>query len=249
MKIKRCNRCHNEKDLINFAKNKRSKDGLNPTCRDCKKEISLKKIKFNQENRLIPESGVKVCNKCKEDKSSDKFCKNKNTIDGYHRYCKLCKTKENIQNQEYNINYYYSNKENYTNIYYPKQNITKKTRYENDPVYKVSILLRNRLSKILKRENIYKNNTTVKLLGCSFKEFKQYIESKFMLGMTWNNLGEIWELDHIIPISKFNLLVEENQLICFNYKNLQPLFKTTEIAESFGYTDQIGNRNKSNKII
>jgi hypothetical protein len=28
---------------------------------------------------------------------------------------------------------------------------------------------------------------------------------------------------------------------------MQPLFKTTEIAESFGYMDEIGNRNKLNK--
>ena len=65
--------------------------------------------------------------------------------------------------------------------------------------------------------------------------------------MTWDNHGEIWEIDHIIPCSKFNLTEEKQQKECFHYTNLQPLFKTTKIAESFGYNDQIGNRNKSNK--
>jgi len=29
------------------------------------------------------------------------------------------------------------------------------------------------------------------------------------------------------------------------YTNLQPLFKTTEIAKSLGYINEMGNRNKS----
>ena len=39
----------------------------------------------------------------------------------------------------------------------------------------------------------------------------------------------------------------EEQKQCFHYTNLQPLFKTTEIAEQYGYINEIGNRNKGNK--
>ena len=65
--------------------------------------------------------------------------------------------------------------------------------------------------------------------------------------MTWENYGSVWEIDHIKPISKFDFSVEENIFQAFNYNNTQPLFKTTEIAKSFGFEDQIGNRNKLNK--
>ena len=41
--------------------------------------------------------------------------------------------------------------------------------------------------------------------------------------MTWQNYG-IWHIDHIQPLSKFNLLKLEQQKIAFNYKNLQPLW-------------------------
>jgi hypothetical protein len=58
--------------------------------------------------------------------------------------------------------------------------------------------------------------------------------------MNCENYGEVWEVDHIIPLSKEG---------SFNYKNTQPLFKTTKIAESFGYVGYIGNRNKSNKLL
>jgi hypothetical protein len=63
--------------------------------------------------------------------------------------------------------------------------------------------------------------------------------------MTWSNHGEIWEIDHIKPCSSFNLADIEQQKQCFHYSNTQPLFKTTEIAESLGYENEIGNRNKS----
>ena len=69
----------------------------------------------------------------------------------------------------------------------------------------------------------------------------------FKPGMSWENYGKIWEIDHIKPCDSFDLTKLEEQQKCFHYTNLQPLFKTTEIAESFGYINQIGNRNKSNK--
>jgi hypothetical protein len=66
--------------------------------------------------------------------------------------------------------------------------------------------------------------------------------------MNWDNHKIIWEIDHIKPISLFNLTNLEEQKQCFHYTNMQPLFKTTEIAKSFNYVE-IGNRNKSNKYL
>ena len=65
--------------------------------------------------------------------------------------------------------------------------------------------------------------------------------------MTWENHGKIWEIDHILPCASFDLTILEEQKKCFHYTNMQPLFTTTEIAKSFGYIDQIGNKNKGKK--
>jgi hypothetical protein len=65
--------------------------------------------------------------------------------------------------------------------------------------------------------------------------------------MNWENQGMVWEMDHIKPCDSFNLGILEEQYKCFHYTNIQPLFKTTEIAEQNGYKNEIGNRNKSNK--
>ena len=49
--------------------------------------------------------------------------------------------------------------------------------------------------------------------------------------MTIDNYGE-WEIDHIIPISSFDLTKKENQILCFNYKNLQPLWAEDNLKKS-----------------
>lgn len=73
-----------------------------------------------------------------------------------------------------------------------------------------------------------KNNKTEIILGCSFEEFKLYLESKFEDWMNWENRGLYngefnygWDIDHIIPLS---IAKSEEELIKLNhYTNLQPL--------------------------
>ena len=116
--------------------------------------------------------------------------------------------------------------------------------YKTDPQRKIKNLLRNRLVELLKKTKTNKSKSSLILLGCEVGFIKEYMESKFLPEMSWENHGEIWEIDHIIPCSSFDLTKEEEQQKCFHYTNLQPLFKTTQIAESFGYENYIGNRNK-----
>jgi hypothetical protein len=140
----------------------------------------------------------------------------------------------NKRNREYSKNHYKANPERYK-IYMTE-------RYKNDPQTKLSLLLRVRLNNALKQ--IDKSDKSFNLLGCTIEEYKQYLETQFKPEMNWDNHGLVWEIDHIIPCSLFDLTDIEQQKQCFYYTNLQPLFKTTEIAESFGY-NELGNRNKS----
>jgi hypothetical protein len=119
-------------------------------------------------------------------------------------------------------------------------------RYKNNDQFRLGIILRNRFKQAIKGFNIDNIKT---LIGCSIEEFKIYLEKQFLPEMSWENHGNIWEIDHIKPCASFDLTCETQQKECFHYTNVQPLFKTTEIAENFGHIDQIGNRNKSNKLI
>ena len=53
---------------------------------------------------------------------------------------------------------------------------------------------------------------------------KNHIESLFEIWMNWENwTSDGWVLDHIRPCASFNLLYEDEQLTCFNYRNLRPI--------------------------
>jgi len=104
-------------------------------------------------------------------------------------------------------------------------------RYKNNVNYKLQCILRCRLNKALK--NNYKTGSAVRDLGCSIEEFKGHIERLFQPGMFWHNHGiKGWHIDHIIPLSSFDL-GDENQLkeAC-HYTNLQPLWCYDNLRKS-----------------
>jgi hypothetical protein len=91
-----------------------------------------------------------------------------------------------------------------------------------DPAFRILKNLRSRIRVAIKG---VKSDTTENLLGCTIPEFKAYLESKFLPGMSWENYGKFgWHIDHIIPCAKFDLTTEEGQRACFIYTNQQPLF-------------------------
>ena len=115
---------------------------------------------------------------------------------------------------------------------YSKANKDKfNNRYKTDIQYKLSKLLRNRLQKSLK--NKWKSGSAIKDLGCTIDELKTHLESKFQLGMTWDNWGfEGWHIDHIKPLASFDLTDREQFLIACHYTNLQPLWAKDNMAKS-----------------
>jgi hypothetical protein len=118
-----------------------------------------------------------------------------------------------------------------TNILRRKRKYNKEHRKENsaytarkrklDINFKLASNLRSRMRTAIK--NNQKAGSAVRDLGCSIEFLKQYITAKFYDGMTWNNWGMVWELDHIIPLFKFDLTNREEFLEACHYTNLQPL--------------------------
>lgn len=97
-----------------------------------------------------------------------------------------------------------------------------KFKFKNDPLF----ALKKRLRTLIRgsfRKSGYTNFTmkTESIVGISYNEFKIYMESKFVNGMSWDNRGE-WHIDHIIPLSSAK---SEDELIALShYTNLQPLW-------------------------
>ena len=60
--------------------------------------------------------------------------------------------------------------------------------------------------------------------------------------MNWDNyLQHGWHLDHIRPCATFDLKDEEKQKVCFNWRNLQPLWGRENVikSESYDLADEV----------
>ena len=132
-----------------------------------------------------------------------------------------------------------ANKERYKEYYKKYREINKErlSKAKNDwakneratnPLYKLKINTRTLVGQSIRKKGYTKNSKTQAILGCSFEDFKQHLESKFEPWMTWNNYGlyngELnygWDIDHVIPNSSG---ITEDEIIQLNhYTNLQPL--------------------------
>ena len=104
------------------------------------------------------------------------------------------------------------------------RNNWKKKQFLNKTDYVIKERISKRIRQALKSQKVRKDNSALFYLGCSIEDARIHIESKFAKNMNWENYGE-WELDHIRPCASFDLKKESEQLKCFNFKNLQPLWK------------------------
>ena len=77
-----------------------------------------------------------------------------------------------------------------------------------------------------------KSLNTMMLLGCEIDYLLYHIQEQFTHGMSWDNYGiGGWEMDHIKPCSLFDLSKKSEQLKCFYYTNLQPLWAEENIRK------------------
>jgi hypothetical protein len=208
-------------------------------CKKCHIESSKTYSKKSyQENKEQKKQAVKEYRQKNKDKinktEKEYYKKNKSRIKQYY-----IDNKEHIlpKIKEYSSQPYIKEKtKEYMHTY-------QKNRYATDLLFKLSNTLRARINSALKTDS--KKSKSFDLLGCSVEEYKIYIEQQFKEGMSWENWGNVWEIDHIKPCSSFDLIDLDHQKQCFNFKNTQVLFKTTEIAQQHGYINEIGNRNKN----
>jgi hypothetical protein len=219
METKVCSKCKEEKNVCEFGKAKKSKDGLLHCCKKCNNERSKKYVKENYEKTLESQRNWR--------KKNPEWVKNINA-------------KNYTNNKEYNNfrvkKWYESNPEKrkeYREKHKPRKLERRKERRSDDPIFNIINRVRGRLYKYLKSNNIVKTNKTFEIVGCTPEFLKEHLEKQFVGGMNWENRDE-WHIDHIIPLSSAK--TEEDIYKLCHYTNLQPLW-----AEE--------NMKKSNKII
>lgn len=94
-------------------------------------------------------------------------------------------------------------------------------RCKRDPVFRIKMNLRNRARKMMVSNQV----SISRAIGCNSEQLRKHFESQFKPGMTWDNYGSHWVIDHIIPLSAYDLSIPEHVLEANHYTNLQPLTK------------------------
>lgn len=94
-------------------------------------------------------------------------------------------------------------------------------------------IIQTSIGSALTKSRNKKGSRTLLLLGCSIQHLREHFQSKFQPGMSWQNMGRHgWHIDHIRPCSSFDLSKLEEQMKCFHWTNLQPLWERENIQKS-----------------
>lgn len=224
---KKCSKCKDEKLLSFFYNNRRHLFGKAPYCKEChKKEQKARTTKYKERYKAISRAYYWKNRERELLKGKKRYIKNKDKIQVRHK-------KWREDNKEYMADYhkkwYAKNR---------KDKLAKNYKWErnqskSNPIFKIRKNLRIRVYNVIK--NNVKSASIMKLLGCSIEFLKSYIEKRFVPGMTWENYGPCWHIDHKKPCALFDFSKEDDQKKCFHYTNLQPLFAIDNMRKHAKY--------------
>lgn len=235
---KTCSKCSNTKDVTLFIKERN-------ICKPC--DNNRKKLQYHNSGET---AGDKICTQCSVSKNVSEFIKNRNICkvcnndrrkqryqtDETHRaqQVKLAtkfKTNKRIERQDIEklhqeIIGIDNTKCRYCceikpNTRFRKNRIKCKDCERDHPETKFIRSIRSRIHIGLTRTT-KKSKHTIEYLGCSMEEYFKWIMT-YSAEYTLENYGKEWHIDHVIPVSKFDLFDLKEQLFAFNWMNTMPL--------------------------
>ncbi len=217
------------------------------TCKKClePKPLDKEHFKLNHNKRYNKSYFETVCKSCRNkqwNEAEKKRLEDPNYLDKKRsrmsRY-----SKEHYAN---NLDYYHARnvrlKDHYAEMkrkeygtpeYKEKERLRHKKRWAN-PTHRVSKLMSNKVNQMVKDKSY---DSWVNCVPYTLKELMDHLEKQFRPGMSWENYGPIWHIDHIRPVSWFTFDSKDDPQFkeCWALTNLQPLFKQENLAKSDRY--------------
>ena len=194
--MKVCKTCNNKKDIAFFHKQESTKDGLRPSCKECRSSERKANYEKNKEKVKLQSKQWYEENKEKKLATSKKW-KEENS----HHYRK--------QQAEYGRK---NNKEIVAR---------KREKRKSCPITAMVCIVRSRIKNALLATGERKTNKTFDMIGCSADELKTHIERQFLKGMDWSKRSEI-HIDHIVPLSSAK--TKEDMIKLCHFTNLRPVW-------------------------
>lgn len=243
-----CKTCNEEKNITLFQKQRAN-------CKEC---VNKRKRVINT---IFDENQKKLCIKCNDEKPISRFrpssnvCKDcvnnrmRTYFKGYYEQNKVrLKEIEKIRNEklaerldmdsikicnecslEKKQREFRLNRKNCLDCERKYHKEFKMDKRHNDILFRIIDNCRTRLSYSVKK---LKNNSTIEYLGVKDTFLITWLEFCLDEKMSFDNYGEYWHVDHVIPVSRFNIKTEDEIYICFNWKNLSPLSAKENLTKS-----------------
>ena len=167
----------------------------------------------------------KKCGNCNTEKTLDQFrvCTDKRCGVSYPcSWCKECERKRALERYKQNREACMKKNKEYKKNNPDKINETRRIWMRNRMKDNVERIKRD--LKCLISAKIKKTKHTTEYLGTSVSLIVKWLEWNFDDGMNWENHGTLWQIDHTQAINTFNLLDGDQCMLCFNWKNLMPMY-------------------------
>ena len=179
---------------------------------------------------------MKTCPQCQQTKPSSAYSKKRSAKDGLQTYCKDC-SKEYRTN---NSNKLKEQRKEYKGRpeYKERYNERTRERYKNNPQsrlrIKVSVETRNVLLGVHSYGHAVSEQYGIKKVGLTTIQYREYTESLWTEGMSWDNYGHgegKWTIDHIRPKNFYDLTDPELYRKCSYYTNTQPMWYMDNVSK------------------
>lgn len=206
IETKQCSKCKNVLSIEHFELRADTKK-YRGDCKQCRnayvKQYKSERLTGKREKKTVTiENDSKQCRVCQVVKPLEEFPTRK-TAHGFRHECKQCK--------QLTMSAYYQT----------TYNAVRRQRMRNDINRRLARAQRNYIYKCLTQFK-NKKQSSLQYLHCSLSHLKDWLEFQFIEDMSWSNYGNLWTVDHVLPLSEFNLDDEKEQYIAFDWKNLQP---------------------------
>jgi hypothetical protein len=254
---KKCSSCNEIKELDGNFYYKRSADKYESKCNDCMVHYrrKLKPLTKKMEIRYsLHEQQLKKCPGCETIKPYSDYGVNKKAFGGIMAICKICKSesdkkyRENPLHRQKNLD---RKKDYYERTKHTERHKENERRHRERRDYKVEYE-RNRSDEfrrfrqslrqltnvhLKKRKDwVKKDSKTNDLLGADYFVVKEFIGRQFLKGMTWDNHGKVWHIDHVIPLDAAGKDPDKLKRLCY-YENLSPMWKTDNLRKGYKVPD------------
>ena len=198
-----CSKCQEEKTVDNFY----TRGAICCQCNNTKRREKYKNDEDHRKNLIKKASNFKH-EKVIENQKIKAEEQNKIGID--NKQCRYCYEIKNKERFRYN-------------------RLKCRDCERDDPTEKFKRYIRTRIYNCLR----YKNKTmhSVDYLGCSSNDYFKWIFS-YNNNCSLENHGKEWHIDHVIPLSKFDLNNPEQQLFAFNWRNTMPLSSKENLSKN-----------------